>query len=340
MADRRFGLDAPEDFRVDEIPLYAPTGEGGHTFLRVEKCLRTTEQVARALARAAGVPPRDVGYAGRKDRFAVTTQWFSVPGLAPDAARELEIEGARVVEAAAHPHKLRTGHLRGNRFEISLRDVTAEAAAGAEQRLAAFVAAGMPNRFGSQRFGREGDNAERARRLLAGELRVRDRREARFRLSALQAEVFNAVLAAREPDLARLERGDVAVVHASGGLFVVEDLEQEAPRAEAFEISATGPIFGTRERQPEGEPGARERAVLGAHGVSENLRPPRGISLRGARRPLRVRPEAARLETAAGVLRLEVTLPPGSYATVLLDELLTDSRGAGYAGPPQHGVPT
>ena len=84
----------PEDFRVDEVPLYAPTGQGDHTFVRVEKRMRTTEDVARALARVAGVRPRDVGYAGRKDRVAVTTQWFSVPGLDPARARELALAGA------------------------------------------------------------------------------------------------------------------------------------------------------------------------------------------------------------------------------------------------------
>ncbi len=322
-------MAAPEDFRVDEVPLYEPVGEGQHTFLRVEKRCRSTEEVARALARAAGVPARDVGYAGRKDRFAVTTQWFSVPGLAPDAARLLELPDARVLDAAAHPHKLRTGQLRANRFSIVLREAALLASPDAlRSRLASLVERGMPNRFGAQRFGRDGDNASRGRRLLHGELRVRDRREARFLLSALQSEVFNAVLAARGPDLVSVEPGDVAVVHASGGLFRVEDVERESARAARFEISATGPIFGSRTLAPEGAPGERERAVLAELGVPGDPDPPRGIRLRGARRALRVQPEDARLEVMASGdgagdgLRLRFTLPPGSYATVLLEELL------------------
>jgi tRNA pseudouridine13 synthase len=294
----------PEDFRVDELPLYPPTGEGAHTFLRVEKRVRTTEQVARDLARAAGVPPRDVGYAGRKDRFAVTTQWFSVPGLSPEAALDLELPSARVVEAAAHPHKLRTGHLRGNRFELVVREVAADVAAEAGRRLPRLVELGMPNRFGAQRFGRDGDNAERGRLLLAGELRVRDRREARFLVSALQAEIFNQVLAARELPLGRVEQGDVAVVHASGGLFVVDEPEREAGRARTFDA-----------------------------GVPENLKPPRGISLRGARRSLRVRPGAAQLEVRGDALHLAVTLPPGSYVTVLLESLLDPAGPDGERAP-------
>jgi tRNA pseudouridine13 synthase len=311
---------APEGFRVDEVPLYAPAGEGGHTFVLVEKRLRTTDDVARALARACGVRARDIGYAGRKDRLAVTTQWFSVPGLAPDCALALSLPGARVLDAARHPHKLRTGHLRGNRFQISVRggDVAA-----AQDALARLECVGMPNRFGDQRFGRDGSNPERASALLAGGPPPRDRRQARFLLSALQAAVFNDVLAARAPRWDRVEAGDVAVVHASGGLFRVDDPEAEAARAAAFEISPTGPIFGTRVLAPGGDVAECERAVLDRHGIDPgNLRVPRGIRLRGARRSLRVRPQATSVRRVADGLELRFTLPAGSYATVLLEEVL------------------
>src|SRR5262245_1321091 len=312
----------PEEFRVDELPLYAPSGEGGHTFLRVEKRLRTTEEVARDLARAVGAAPRDVGYAGRKDRGAVATQWFSAPGLDPDAALGLALRGARVLEAARHPHKLRTGQLRANRFEILVRDVDAPAREAAARRARELSQRGLPNRFGPQRFGRDGANAELGRRLLRGESGPRDRRAARFLLSALQAEVFDHVLAARGDAFDRVVAGDVALVHASGGLFRVEDEAREAPRAAAFEISATGPIFGTRVLEPLGDAAARERDALGAHGVPTDRRPPRGIRLRGGCRALRVRPEGLELEAAPEDLLVRATLPPGSYATVLLEALL------------------
>jgi tRNA pseudouridine13 synthase len=313
----------PEDFRVEEIPLYRPTGAGDHTFVNVEKRLRTTEDVARALARIAGARARDVGYAGRKDRVAVATQWFSVPGLDPERAREIDLPGVKVLEAVRHPHKLRTGQLRGNRFHIVVRDLDDRACASAVRRLERSCRLGMPNRFGAQRFGRGGENVERAQRLLRGEGAVADRRAQRFLLSALQAAVFNAVLAARETPLDALEQGEIAMVHASGGCFVVEDLAREAPRAAAFEISATGPIFGTRVLEPRGEAAARERAASEHLGVVPgNLKLPRGIRLRGARRPLRVRPEETRAEPIGGGLELRFSLPPGSYATVLLEELL------------------
>lgn len=316
--------ETPEDFRVDELPAYAPSGVGDHTFVRVEKRLRTTEDVARDLARAAGVRNGDVGYAGRKDRVAVTTQWFSVPGLDPRRAVALELPGARVLEAAPHPHKLRTGHLRGNRFEIVARGVEEASVREAQARLHEFVRSGFPNRYGPQRYGRSGDNAERARELLAGGRVRMARRDARFLLSALQAQVFDAVLAARSAPLDSLEPGDLAMRHDSGGLFLVEDVLREAPRAAAFEISATGPIFGTRMPEPAGAVLAREREVLAAQGIDPaGLRLPPGVRLRGARRPLRARPDDALLDFDAGVLRLRFSLPAGSYASVLVAELLS-----------------
>ena len=251
----------PEDFVVVEEPLYRPSGQGTHLFLRVEKRGRTTEQVARELARAAGVAPRDVGYAGRKDRHALTTQWFSLPGGDPERALDLELTDARVLEAHRHEHKLRTGQLRGNRFEIVLRGEGGDDLAVVRERARALVERGLPNRYGDQRFGRDGDNASRARALLGGGRPPRDRRAARFLLSALQSEVFNAVLDARGERFDDVELGDLARVEASGGLFWVDDPERERPRAAAFEISATGPIFGTRARPPRPRRRARARGL-------------------------------------------------------------------------------
>jgi len=313
---------APEEFVVEELPLYPPCGEGAHTFVLVEKRLRTTEEVARELARAAAVPVRDVGYAGRKDRGAVARQWLSVPGLAPERARELEMEGVRVLDAVPHRHKLRTGHLAGNRFALRVREVDPAVAARAPAALARLVDRGAPNRFGEQRFGRDGENAERGLALLRGGRMPRDRRRARFWVSALQARVFNEVLDRRPLALHRLETGDRAVVHASGGLFLVEDAAAEQSRADAFAISPTGPVFGTRMERPGGAPAAREEAVMAELGLEGNLRPPRGIRMRGGRRALRVRPEEARVEPASDGLWLHFRLPAGSYATVVVDAVL------------------
>jgi tRNA pseudouridine13 synthase len=322
-------LPVPEDFVVEEIPLYPPQDCGEHTLVYVEKRGLTTEEAARALARAAGVPARDVGIAGRKDRVAVARQWLSLPGLEPERALSLSVDGVAILAARRHPHKLRTGDLAANRFHITLSEVAPHELDRAEQALLRAQSLGMPNRFGPQRFGRDGRNAERGRAVLAGEARPRDRRAARFLVSALQAEVFNRVLARRELPLDAVEAGEVAFLHASGASFVVEDAARESERARRFELSASGPIFGTRLLLARGAAGARESQALRELGLPEPhaLRPPPGLRLRGARRPLRVRPADARLEPlAGGRARLVCVLPSGSYASILLDELFGVSQ--------------
>jgi len=315
---------SPEDFIVEELPLYPTSGEGEHTFLWVEKRLENTDSLARALARAAEVQARDVGYAGRKDRVAVTRQHFSIPKLDPEKAMALEVRGAKVLEARRHGNKLRTGQLAGNRFVITLREVDADSFAQAEARLKQLRQFGMPNRFGNQRFGRGGENAARGRELLLGKKTRLDRKKSRFLLSALQSEVFNEVLARRSLPLQELELGDIAMIHASGGCFCVEDLAAEAPRALAFEISPAGPIFGTKTLQSKGEVAKREREVMASLGIppQEEWSLPRGISLKGARRAMRVSVAETTLERgAADTAVLKAVLPPGSYVTVLLQEI-------------------
>ena len=316
----------PEDFVVVEEPLYLPSGEGGHTFLYIEKRGRTTEQVAGELARVAHVPGRDVGYAGRKDRHALTRQWFSLPDIDPERALEFDLIGARVLEAQRHGHKLKTGHLRGNRFEIALRG-RGDSLDIVNERAEELLRRGMPNRYGEQRFGMRGDNAQQARKLLEGGAAPRDRRAARFLISALQSAVFNAVLEERADSIDRVELGDLARVEESGGLFWVDDLDRELPRAAAFEISATGPIFGTKVRSPKGDAAQLERKVFDRFGLPADLTSlslPRGVRARGSRRPLRVRPadlEVSALAEGDGLL-LKCGLPSGAYVTVLLDLLV------------------
>lgn len=316
----------PEDFRVIEEPLYPASGEGGHTFLLVEKRGRTTEQVARALAQASGVAARDVGYAGRKDRHAVTRQWFSLEGVDPDAALDFALEDARVLEAHRHEHKLRTGHLRRNLFEIVLRGDAPVDLAAVRARAEEMLARGLPNRYGEQRFGRDGDNAERARALLAGGAAPRDRRKARFLVSALQSEIFNAVLAERGDGFDEVMLGDVARVEESGGLFWVDDPETDRARARAFEISATGPILGAKMREARDAAGDLEREVFARFGFSgpKDLRPPRGVRAKGTRRPLRIRPDGLVVDPVDGGtgLRVACALPPGAFVTVLIEALV------------------
>lgn len=315
----------PEDFQVDEIPLYSPSGEGDHLFVHVEKVGRDTLHVARDLARALGVSPREVGIAGQKDRHARTTQWMSFPGVPPERAEGLAGEGFRVLSATRHGNKLRTGHLRGNRFRIRLRgaddlEAVTRSARALEER-------GLPNYFGPQRFGRSGENATLGLAILrnAPEGRaVRDRRLRKLLLSALQSEIFNRVLAKRleEASWDRPLPGDVLQRLDSGGLFVCEDPDTDRPRVAAFECSITGPLPGPRMRpHPTGEPADLEKAILGEFGLEPTDFPRREAP--GERRPLRLPVQIDVVEDPEGVI-LRFELPSGAYATSLLREITKD----------------
>jgi tRNA pseudouridine13 synthase len=275
----------------------------------------------------------------------LTRQWFSLPNLEPERALDFEMRDARVLEARRHGHKLKTGQLRSNRFEIVLRGGDVADLDAIQSRAAELRRRGLPNRYGEQRFGRDGDNAEQARQLLAGGAPPRDRRAARFLVSALQSEIFNAVLAARADAYDGVMLGDLARVEESGGLFWVDDLAREAPRAEAFEISATGPIFGTRMRAPRDDAARLEQEIFARFGLADarSWRLPKGIRARGGRRPLRVRPgelEVSALPQGVG-LRVRCSLPPGSYVTVLLESLvdrLVDAARLGVSTDARDGV--
>src|SRR6185369_392514 len=180
-----------ETFLVEEIPAYVPSGTGEHTFLWIEKKDLTTIEAVRRVARVCHVDPRDVGYAGMKDRHATTRQWLSVPGLEPARALEIGIEGLTVLRALRHGNKLRTGHLHGNRFEVVLTGDSSDDVAALADGVAALAASGLPNRYGEQRFGAAGDNAAVGLALLRGERRERDHRRRRLMLSAAQSAVFN-----------------------------------------------------------------------------------------------------------------------------------------------------
>lgn len=313
----------PEDFEVEELPAYAPSGAGEHLFLWVEKRGHDTPWVARALASALGVPEREVSYAGLKDRQAVTRQLFSVPARAEERLAGFAAPDVRVLWARRHGNKLRTGHLSGNRFRIRLREVRdAGAARAVLERLSA---QGLPNYFGEQRFGARGDNAEAGKKLLLGERLPRrpDRFERKLFLSAYQSLLFNRALAARIGDgtLGRALKGDVLRKRDTGGLFVCESPEADQPRVDAFEVSPAGPLFGPKMLRAVGEVASREEALLAAEGLTLAAFERGGGETEGGRRPYRV-PFSPQVTPEGADLWIAFELPKGSYATVALRELL------------------
>lgn len=317
---------APEDFRVDELPAYLPSGAGPHLYVRIEKRGRTTRDAVRALARVLGVAERDAGYAGMKDKDAVTTQWLSFPAARDPDPAALAGDGLRVLEVSRHGNKLRTGHVRANVFSIAVRGGDPGRARAAA---AALGARGLPNFFGPQRFGTEGRNAEVGRALLVGpetpEVRraARDRFLRRLSLSAYQALLFNRWLAARMADglFALALRGDVMKKLDSGGLFDCEDPAVDGARVAAFEISPAGPMFGHKLRPAGAEALAREERLLAGEGISLADFARGGGEAEGTRRAARLRVEVA-IEPEADGYRARFELPKGSYATVVLGELV------------------
>jgi len=322
---------SPEDFRVDEIPAYLPQGKGPHLWLRVEKRNRTTRDVSRALALALGVPDREVGHAGMKDRAAVTTQWLSLPSARDPDPASLEGDGYRVLECSRHQNKLRTGHLRGNRFAIAVRGGDLERARACAEALRE---RGLANYFGEQRFGSEGKNADLGRALLLGRLQepevrraARDRFLRRLVLSAWQSRVFNAWLAERLADglFAVALTGDVLKKLDSGGIFLCEDPALDLARIAAFEISPSGPMFGHKLKAAAGEALAREERLLVAEGVTMADLARGGGETEGTRRAGRI-PVAIELDAIEDGYRATFELPKGSYATVVMRELTKEGE--------------
>jgi tRNA pseudouridine13 synthase len=316
----------PEDFEVEELPAYQPSGEGEHLYLWVEKRGRDTREVVRALAAALGVEEGDVGVAGMKDRQAVTRQLLSVPARAEPRLPDFTLEDVRVLWARRHGNKLRTGHLRGNRFRLRLRGVRDVGAA--RESFSRLAARGVPNYFGEQRFGRAGDNADLGRLLLLGQRLPRrpDKFQRKLYLSAFQSRLFNRALAERLRagtfDSALL--GDVLRREDSGGLFVCEEPAVDAPRVASFEVSPAGPLFGPRMTAAAHGVAEAEARLLADEGVTlEDFRRG-GEETQGGRRPYRVRLGAASLEVEGEDLVLAFELPRGAYATEVLHELLKD----------------
>jgi tRNA pseudouridine13 synthase len=396
-----------EDFFVQELPLYEPSGEGEHVYTEIQKINLTTFDAINQLSRALNVSPRDIGYAGMKDARAVSRQLFSIRGTTEQAVMGLKLPNMTVQWAARHGNKLRLGHLAANRFAIKIRDVTPTDVVKLRPVLDVIERRGMPNFFGEQRFGRRDtndalgaallrDDNEAVLQLLLGDprpnidrdprvlqarqafanrdnetamhlwprsggmerrilarlmkthkpsaaVRAIDEKLRRLWISALQSRLFNDVVARRIDALDKLMDGDVAQKHENGACFRVESAQTEQPRADAFEISPTGPLVGYRMTTPEGEPLRIEEEVFAAQQITPGeFRAAGRLKVKGARRSLRVKP--IDIELSAGVdehgaqITVAFTLPAGSFATVLMRELMKDSGAPATPDAPEAEV--
>lgn len=321
----------PEDFEVEEVPAYTPSGRGDHVWMWIEKRGLSTLDLLHELAAAVGCDERALGIAGLKDAQAVSRQWVSLEHADEARCGEAQGERFRVLHTARHGNKLRMGHLRGNRFGVVLRGTGPDDLERARSALAELERLGVPNYFGEQRFGKRGANLQKGLDVLRGNARAfaarMPRRVFGLVISAVQSEVFNRVVAARRERVHELLPGDLAFLHKNGAVFAVEDLAREQVRAERFELSPSGPMPGPEMPAPGGEPLRLEQEALAALDLTPEAFAALPFRLgRGERRPLRVPVEEPRAEAVdGGGLRLSFTLPRGAYATAVLRELLTDT---------------
>jgi len=318
----------PEDFQVEERPLYLPCGEGEHLYIKVTKRLLSTPDLVRKVSSTVGVKVQGIGTAGLKDARAVTTQMLSLHGVTQDQLARLKVdERIRSIEVLGrHRNRLRPGHHAGNRFRLVIRGVADHASETVPAVLDILARRGVPNYFGPQRQGRTGENYQIGGALLADATKRSNMSRAKrmWYLNAFQSYLFNLILARRLDRLDRMLVGDWAMKLDNGACFPIEDAEKEQPRADRFEISPTGILFGSRVSWATEEAGEIERAVVTQQGATPEslIEAAKACGFRGERRSLRVLLAELDWSLDSSDLTISFSLPPGAYATSVLRELM------------------
>lgn len=315
----------PEDFIVEEVLSFEPSGLGEHAFVLVEKWGENTDFVARQLARFTSTKARDIGYAGLKDRHGRTRQWFSVqlPGKEDPDWSLWQGEQFNVITHTRNDRKLRRGAIKENQFTLTIRDLDQPPTALME-RVKAIAESGVPNYFGPQRFGRDGNNVERALDLIRNpSTRINPNLRGIF-LSAARSEIFNQILSERVLDGTWNQSiaGDVYMFPDSKSHFEAEaDAEDIKDRIRRMVIHPSGPLVGEKPSVASGKAAEIENRVLSRFSeIHDGLKSERLESLR---RPYRLVPEQLTAEALDdGSLRLRFNLPAGTYATTILRELI------------------
>ncbi|GDX05172.1 tRNA pseudouridine(13) synthase TruD [Buttiauxella sp. A111] len=315
----------PEDFVVIEDLGFGPDGEGEHLLLRILKNGCNTRFVADALAKFLKVHAREVSFAGQKDKHAVTEQWFCVrlPGKEMPDMSAFQLEGCQVLEYARHKRKLRLGALKGNSFTLVLRDVSDRAEM--EQRLNAVLHHGVPNYFGSQRFGLGGNNLHQAVRWAQSNAPIRDRNKRSFYLSAARSAMFNQVVSERlkKPEFNQVIEGDALQLAGRGSWFVAtqEELPVLQKRVDDGELLITAPLpgdgpWGTQNAALEFE----QQCVAGQTDLQSLLVRER---VEAARRAMLLMPKDLTWNWWDDItVELTFWLPAGSFATSVVRELM------------------
>jgi tRNA pseudouridine13 synthase len=318
----------PEDFIVEEVLPFELTGQGEHAWLQLRKRNNNTDWLASKIAVFADVKKQAVGYAGLKDRFAVTTQWFSVylPGRDDVDWNRLDLEGVELLQATRHQRKLQRGALKLNRFTIRLRDIEPggdENAARLLQRCDEIRRQGVPNYFGEQRFGHDAGNLLEAERLFSGRQKRVSRHKRSLYLSAARSWIFNTIVSHRvhAGNWNRRIRGDVFMLDGRSACFPDDASSELAQRVERGEIHPTAVLWGEGESMASADCEAIESAVVDQYPVyRQGLIDAR---VQQQRRAARLMVRDIECSYQAPDLLLSFSLQAGSYATMVLRELVS-----------------
>jgi len=313
-----------QDFQVDEELGFQLSGSGEHLWLKIEKTGLNTIDVARLIAEKTATRIQDIGYAGLKDRQAITRQWFSVKSAADLSEADLARPGIQILEIQRNARKLRRGSHRGNAFRITLRDIAVDSR-WIESVCSTLKTLGVPNYFGPQRFGHGGNNIARAEELFNGKLTKLPRFQRGIVLSAARSYLFNQVLAARVSDCSwnRYLPGDLMALAGSSSVFKAEEGDAAiAERLTTMDIHPTGPLSGKGDLASAGQVKSLEQGIIEKYAVLA-----RGLAAAGLkqeRRPLRLVPENLQILSAGDEeLMVEFSLPTGAFATSVLREMVS-----------------
>ncbi|MGL4613602.1 MAG: tRNA pseudouridine(13) synthase TruD [Shewanella sp.] len=309
------------DFIVKEILPFSPTGEGEHHLVHIRKDGLNTVQVAEMLAKFAKVHPKEVTYAGQKDKNAITEQWFGIriPGKETPVWTELNSERLTILSSSRHSKKLRIGALLGNRFILTLRNVTH--VDDIISRIEKVSQIGVPNYFGEQRFGHDGKNLILGRQMLAGK-KVKDRNKRSMYLSAVRSHLFNHVVSYRLAQHGTQPlSGDCVMLAGSKSFFVAEQWDLPMlKRLIEKDIQLSAPLWGRGMMLAQGAAAAMETTAMAD--LTEDCYGLEHAGLEQERRPLLLEPQGLQYQQTADGLVLEFILPAGSFATSVLRELV------------------
>lgn len=329
--ERAYGLppskaifkSVPDDFQVNEFFDEPFSGNGEHIVLKIEKRGLTTEEVVKSLSVLLNIPAKEIGYAGLKDRQALTTQWISiqVPGKEIPGIEQLAAPGWRILETTRHHKKLRPGFLTGNQFFVRLRDVTHEE--DLLQRIEQIKKLGVPNYFGEQRFGRDGGNLDKAEELLVKGRKVKDRYLKGLYCSAARSWIFNLILEQRikEKNWNLPLKGDVMQLNGSNSIFVIDAIDEVIQqRIKDKDISPASPLPGKSKKK------VKDEALVLIDKIYTNWQSwLDGLERYGLEEAWRA--NILHVSQFECVIKennadLSFILPAGSYATVVLRELV------------------